>query len=167
MCTREPWPTRPASRKQNWSKKYQWHFRGDQGSTSFWAATGKERGWKMPDPEEEEKDKTGSFRFKFSGKPTPVNRTELFFCKTAAVAWSLSLCFTVAEMDGSIRTSRAMQCVGQLFLLHSGVYMRFWRYPCWDAPWTALLKVRMRMCKGRVTDVYKLGWIKSSALIFL
>lgn len=40
-------------------------IRAEQGSASFWAGTGKERGWKIDDSEKEEKDKMGSFRSRF------------------------------------------------------------------------------------------------------
>lgn len=54
----------------------------------------------------------------------------------------------------------------QLFLLNSVVHVRFWRCLCSDALWTALLKVRTRISKDRVTDMYKLAEVKSSALVF-
>lgn len=95
----------PSSYGQKW-QKVPVAFQVEQVSTSSWTATGKEWGRKTHDPEEEKKDKMGSFRSKFSWTPTSVNRKELF-CNRH-VAWSLSLCSTAAEMDGSIRTSCSM-----------------------------------------------------------
>jgi len=84
--------------------------------------------------------------------------------QAAPAAWTLSLSFTVAEMDED-QPCRAAYKAGLPPELRSPHSIS--ERSVLDAPWMAFSKVRMRTCKDRATDMYKLAWIKSTALVFL
>lgn len=87
----------------------------------------------MRDPEKEEKDKIMQIQLK--AYLCEQNRAVLVQ-QRAPVAWSWAC---VLLWQKWMRTSHAVQCIGQLFLLNSVVHMIFQRYPCYPrSPCTPL-----------------------------